>query len=370
MSQRMWERLRALAGEAAELFRWWCSELKEMAQLLLRQWPSRKTPQLLVRVTGRSASVEQRDAQGWKEIGAVPMREDGSWPEGLPGLPAELLGARAAIVLPEADLYFETMDLPLAAERQLSSVLRLQLERRLPVTLEDLLIDHEVIARDKRLGILRVRAAVAHRQPIEALRKCVTAWGLVPVSAGIAETDGALSFNLLRRRRDPIRWSPTALDRRLLRYTALAAMLLCVVVGAQWLRERITVNSETAELRAQAQRLSAQRMTLSARAAPLLSLRALATAPGAPELLANLSAAVPKSAWFTHVDLSTPADAPGQMKMTGTVGSTDEIVAALRAVPGVHNVRASSAFNGEILGHDRVEITADFQPNKAKAGAL
>jgi len=370
MKRGVRELLRDQVRAAVELFVWWRAELRDVGQFLLRQLPSRKSPELLLRVLADSATVDQRDGQGWKVIGTVPARDDGSWPAELPGLPPEVRDSRTAIALPESELYFDEIELPLAAERHLASVLRLQLERRLPVPLDVLLIDHQVIARDKRRETLRVRTAVAHRERVESLRESVIRWGLAPVSAGVAGADGIVQFNLLRRRRDPIRWVPTSLDHRLLRYAGAGAAVLIALIGIQWARERATVNRETAELHAQAQKLAAQRAALATQAAPLIAVRAVAAYPAAPELLAKLSIAVPNSAWFSHIDLATPIDAPGVIKLTGSAASTDEIIAALRAMPGVGNVQASSIFNGEILGRAGVEITAEFQPVSAKAGVL
>lgn len=370
MKGRALERLRAQAGAAVELFGWWRAELRDIAQWLLRQLPSRKSPELMLRVAPTAASLEQREAQGWKVVGTLPRGEDGSWPAELPGLPPELHGARTALVFPVSEFYFDEIDLPLAAERHLTSVLRLQLERRLPVPLEQLLVDHQVVARDKRRETLCVRTAVAHREPVENLRESAVRWGLTPIAAGVESADGVLQFNLLRRRRDPIRWSPTPLDRRLLRAAAVGIAVFCAVTGVQWMRERATVNGETVELHAQAQELAAQRVALVAQAAPLQALRAVAASPSAPELLAKMSAVVPNTAWFTHIDLAMPVGAPGSIKLTGTVESEEGIVTVLRTVPGLRNLRTSSAFAGEILGRNRVEISAEYQAPDAKVEAL
>jgi hypothetical protein len=309
-----------------------------------------------------SATLERRTEGAWQVIGTIPARVDGSWTAELPGLATEQHGTRTALVFENAEFYFDEIELPLAAERHLASVVRLQLERRLPVPLEQLLTDHQVIARDKRGETLRVRTAVAHRERVEQWRDRATSWGLTPVCAGAASAGDGLEFNLLKRRRDPLRWTPSPLDVRLMRIAVVGVFACLAVVGAQWIRERSVVNRETAELHARAQELAAQRTALTTRAAPLLALREMVAAPSSPELLAQLSAAVPGSAWFSHVDLATPAEGVGAVKLMGTVGSQDEVVAKLRALPGIRNLRSSSAFGGEILGRDRVEFSAEYQP--------
>lgn len=348
-------------GAAVELFRWWRTEMRGIGQALVRLLPSRRSPQLLLRVSEHSASLEQFTGKGWTVIGAIPRRDDGTWASELPGLAAELKHARIAIVLPAAEFYFEEFELPAAATRHLGAVLRLQLERRLPLALDQLLVDHEVVARDKQRETLRVRCAVAHREVVESWRERAAEWGLTAVSVGPMGESDQPALNLLKRRRDPIRWSPSPLDRQLLRVAAIGAGLCLALVGVQWFRERSAVNAETVELHAQAAKLETQRVALTTRAAPLVALRAIAAMPAAPQLLARLSSAVPTSAWFNHVELTVPSDGAGSVKLIGAIPSQEGVVAALRALPGVRNVHTSAAFSGNFLGRDRVEITAEYR---------
>jgi hypothetical protein len=361
--------LRDVARDAADLFTWWRGELRDLRQWLLGMLPSRRSPELLVRVGSEAATLERLEGGEWKTIGTVPVGADGAWPAELPGLPAELRGARTALVFPAADFYFDEIELPLAAESHLQAVLRLQLERRLPMALDALLTGHVVVARDKRRERLRVRVAVAHRERIEKLRASAVGWGVAPVRAGIDGDDGTMQFDLLRRRRDPMRWTPSALDRRMLMVAGAAAAALLMLVGMQWWRERAVVDEQTAELRAHALKLEMQRVALTARASPLVALRAVAAVPAAPEVLAKLSGGVPSTAWFTRVDLALPLEGPGTIKLMGSATTQDEITTALRAIPGVSNVRATSAYSGELMGRERVEITADFAAPLATAAA-
>jgi hypothetical protein len=366
MNRGVLSRLVARVGAARELFDWWRGEMRDLAQALLRQLPSRKTPELLLRVTSGSISVERRKGAASEVIGIVPMAGDGSWPAEISGLAPGLRGARAAIALLPEELHNCEFELPLAAERHLSAVLRLQLERGLPLPLDQLLMDRQIVARDRKRDTLRVRVVVAHRDRVELLRERVTGWGLNPVSAGVIATDGTPEFNLLKRRRDPIRWLPTPLDLKLLKVAAAAAAVLAVLIGVQWTRERFAVNEQIADLRAQAQKIGDARAEVSARAKPLLALQSIVASTEAPELLSKLSTAVPVTAWFSHIDLATPAGAPATLKLTGSVTSPEEVIAALNATPGVRNLKSTSAFNGEILTRERVELTAEFVPVAAK----
>ena len=345
--------LRGAARNAVELFDWWCAELRDLAQWTLRLLPSRRSPEVLLRVSGDHVSVERREGEGWKPVLAF------SPTEAPPILPSDLKGARAAIGLAADEFYFDDFELPLAAARNLVAVLALQLERRLPLPLSAVLSAHEVDSVDKKRGVMKVCVAVAHRDRIEQLRDLAVKLGLNPIAAGPLAAGDSLHFDLLRRRRDPVRWNATSLDVRLLKTAGAAAVLLAAVVGAQWIVERIQVRDEVQELRLQAERLRARRNALTAEAGPLRTLQTLSDASAAPELLALLSSAIPAPSWFSHVSLSMAASGIATLELTGEVISTEQVVQALQAVPGIRDVKTNSAFSGEIL-KERVELTAQY----------
>jgi hypothetical protein len=58
------------------------------------------------------------------------------------------------------------------------------------------------------------------------------------------------------------------------------------------------------------------------------------------------------------------------LTLTGPVVSRAEATKALAAVPGVHNLKTSSAFSGEVAGPEIVEFTADFDANQKRAAPL
>jgi len=79
---------------------------------------------------------------------------------------------------------------------------------------------------------------------------------------------------------------------------------------------------------------------------------------------------MPQGAWFTHIDIVAHVESPGVLKLTGPVISREEALKALGGIPGVRNLKASSAFNGEIVGPETVEFTADFDAAQPKAEKL
>ena len=360
--------LRRAFGVVRELALWWWGEMRDIGGQLLRLLPSRKSPQVFVRVGDTAMSVECREAHEWKVVGTVPRSADGSWPAEIPGLPKEWIGARAVLLVPESELFFCEFELPTATERQLGAVLQLQLERALPLPLAQLLYDRQIIRRDRER--LTVRVAVAHRETVEQLRDAVARWPLSLIGAGVVNEQGAPLFNFFRKRRDPLRWRPTQQDLWLLRSAAAGVGVMALVLGCLWLRERYVVNDGSAELRSQAAKLSAERETLVVTAKPLQAMQDIAGTRDAPAVLAALSSAMPQGAWFTHIDIVAHVESPGVLKLTGPVISREEALKALGGIPGVRNLKASSAFNGEIVGPETVEFTADFDAAQPKAEKL
>jgi hypothetical protein len=353
---------------AQELVAWWWNEMRDIGAQLLRFLPSRKSPQVFIRLSAGGATVECREADDWKVIGTVPAAPDGSLPGELPGLPAQFAAARAAIIVPDEELFFCEFELPAAAERQLASVLRLQLERSLPMSLDQVVFDRQIVAQGGES--LTVRVAVAHRDRIESLRDSVAAWNLLPVCAGSVNEQGAVLFNFLKRRRDPLRWHPTRLDILLMRTAAAGAGVLALVLGTMWARERYVVNTQSAELHAQAARLVNERAALLDAAQPLVQLQAIAGTRDAPAVLAALSSSMPRGSWFTHIEIVAHVDAPGRLRLTGPVDSREGAIKALGAVPGVRNIKTSSAFGGEVAGPEVVELSADFDAAQKTAAHL
>jgi len=360
--------LRRAFAVVLELALWWWGEMREIGGQLMRLLPSRKSPQVFVRVADAAMSVECREANQWKVVGTVPRLADGSWPAEIPGLPKEWMGARAVLMVPESELFYCEFELPTAAERQLGAVLQLQLERTLPLPLAQVLYDRQVVRRDRER--LTVRVAVAHRERIEQLRDAVARWPIALVGAGVVNEQGAPLFNFFRKRRDPLRWRPTGQDMLLMRTAAAGVGVMALVVGGLWLRERYVVNDGSAELHAQAAKLEAERETLVTTAKPLQAMQAIAGTRDAPAVLAALSSSMPQGAWFTHIDIVAHVESPGVLKLTGPVTSREEALTALRAIPGVRNLKAISAFNGEIVGPETVEFTADFDAVPARAEKL
>lgn len=346
-------------ADAREFVTWWWRELRDMAFSLLRRLPSRQSPMTFLRIGTDSISLERRLGNEWQRDAELPLA-NGAFPGDLPPLPVGLSNSRTAILLPESELLFRSFELPLTAERQLSAVLRLQLERALPMSIDQILFDRQITMRDRARDVLTVRVAIAHRDRVEALRELAIRWGLVPIGAGPG-TDGVLDFNLLVRRRDPLRWRPSPLDRRLMRTAAGGVALLLLTLGVMWWRERSQVGAQAAELHAQATRLADDRARVVREADPLLTLQGIVATRDAAAVLANLSQSMPPGAWFNHVEIVAPARQSGRIRLTGTTASREEAVAALRAIPGVRNLDATTVFNGQILGPDNVELAADFE---------
>jgi hypothetical protein len=353
---------------ARDIAHWWWGELRGIGLDLIRHLPSRQSPQLFVRAGRETLSIESREGSAWRVVAKVPRASEGNGNNEPPVIPSGYSGSRTAIVLAESDLFFCDFDLPAAAERELDPVLRLQLERALPIPLEQILFDRQVVTRDRHR--LAVRIAVAHRQPVEELRDRIAGWGLKPVCAGPVNEEGTPAFNLLKRKRHSLRWRPSRHDRWLLRAATALVAALALAIGALWIRERALVDAGAAELHAQAARLTIERESVIREARPLLGLQAIARTADVPAMFSALSSSMPSGNWFSHIEIAAGIDEPGRLRLIGAVAAREEALAALRGVPGIRNLEVTSAYSGELGAGESVEISAEFEAARPKAAGL
>lgn len=348
-----------------EFLAWWLGELRESFAFVVRLATTGRAVRAIVHVAGRELKLVERVGNELREI---PLAAPD--PAGAPGdisaavLRQELTDARTALSMPANEILVREFELPLAAERHLASALELQLERALPLPLASVFTDRRVIARDRQRGVLTVRVAVARREVVERWRALLLEWRLQPIAIGVVNATGDMETNFLRRRRDPIRWTVSRTDKRLL-WAAAAGLVACLLVApAQWIYERQVVGRELARTHEAAARTAADRDALLARMRPLAWLRATAAVPAAADTLATLSGSVPADAWFHFVEINARPGNAVSVRLIGSARSANDLVNSLRAVPGVQAIDSKSSFTGEFLGQERLELSFQYAPKQ------
>jgi hypothetical protein len=366
--KRLFSLLSALRGELRALWLWWVQELRECTEWLL-ELGSLRAPRLRVRLEHPQARVCRVQGEEEREIFTFTHPRGGP----LPALLANMVsgagrGARVTLVLGIEDVLLQDLTLPEVAEPQLEQLIRLKLERELPLGLAGLCVDHWVVLRRKGTRQILVRVLIAHRAPLERLREQLTAWGWRLVRVGIADEKQPrkVTGDLLPAR-GPRRELFGPGDRRLLLGAAalLAAWGLAVLLG--WGYERIQVGSELRQAEIAAGAVRQLRARLERDSAPARALIELQQRPDAADGLPALTDAVPLDSWVSGLDVTTSAGSLA-IRLSAFTPVATLLADQLSHMPSFHAVRLLTANSAGLGSGDRLELSASFAPSARAPG--
>lgn len=333
----------SLREEATAFVSWWLHELRDCAAAFLaRVVPGFARP-IVVELDGDAATV----------IAGAERT-----PLACPESPPEHV-ARAVLVLRERDVLVHELVLPAAVERDLDSVVDLQLERELPMRREHLCVYSQILRRDREHQRITIRVIAVHRQRIEGVQRRAVEHGLRPVRIGVALRGGELCGDLLPRRARPDRLRVTPLDRRLAITAGALTVLCCGVIAGQWIYERVQVNKELARVQALAREADRTARELGRQSASGTALIALVSKADALDVLSALTTSVPTDSWAYEIEVAPGQGDVLQVKLDGFAPTAATLVNVLERAPEIERVRlVSSASAGIGTGKDRLKLTA------------
>ena len=177
-----------------EFLRWWISQLAELLPRSLRRSGAGRDDAVLVTPIGLLG-------QGIDAV-ALDLRRNGRETElgrfslGAADLAQTVRAAGRPVVLrlPEGDLLGKTVNLPLAAERNLKQVLAFEMDRETPFAADELYWTHRVAAADRKNGRLSIRLLLVPKEKLAPLLRALGNVGLVPWRAEIASGPDAGSY--------------------------------------------------------------------------------------------------------------------------------------------------------------------------------
>ncbi|CAG4914586.1 unnamed protein product [Acidocella sp. C78] len=161
-------------------------------------------PGALRRPGGRDAAVTVTAAAGAPPAAAEVTQEGRGGGSAL-GRLGQM--RRSAVIRPVvlrlrgAGALIRRVTLPAAARRDLAAALAFEIDRLTPFTAEEVLVAHEIVARDPAQGLLHVRLAVLPRAWIAGLLAALGEAGFAAVRIEAAGTEGEAVFALPGARR-------------------------------------------------------------------------------------------------------------------------------------------------------------------------
>jgi hypothetical protein len=376
MSWRGFEKTRRwmqrVREEYTSLSSWWLHEMREaFADLKQRLAPGRphRTTISLSRTAGtvvqqwRNGTIKSAEFQR-TQTGDLPADRSEFWPA------ATTDAATAHVVLPKSAILMRRIWLPANAEHNLTPLVELQLERELPIPRDQVHVDWRIEARNRDRTKIEVVIGIVWRSEIERLVSAMSQWKLRVASIAVDQDGDAPSFNFAPRRTRRSTSRLARVDRLLVISAAIFWLAYAGVIGAQWMRERIVVTEALAEMTAPTLRVEHMRAELDQRRRPMLTLLQLMAAPSSAEVLADLTAAVPRDSWLQQLEIRSLDDNSSLIKLTAITPTATQLVNQLEQSPRFENVALQSAGTmGLGMARDRAELSARWLKPSVEAGA-
>lgn len=228
-------------------FDWWRQQLLELlpsgvARAVARRADAvileldRDIAKLLVRRDGAIALMRQAkaDENGFRELGqALTTVED---------LPSTVI-----LRLPPASVLQKPVSLPLAAKRNLKTVLGFEMDRETPFARDEVYWDFAVDREDKAAGRVYVELSIVPRAAVDPVIDNLRAVGIAIDGVEISEGTGGgaiIRFAPMRR------WQWLTADRPLLALTAGAATLFLLAILTPFIRQEFALSAANATINA------------------------------------------------------------------------------------------------------------------------
>jgi general secretion pathway protein L len=268
--------------------------------------------------------------RGGQESVTAALRLDGGT---APALPARL---PTVLRLPRGSVLRREMTLPVAAERDLASVVGFEIDRLTPFTAEEILWGVEGMRRDGAQK-LRFSLLLTLRAPVEALLAALARQSLVP--AYIEDATGRIALGAGKARPDRLKQYGMA---------GLCAVLAIACIVVPFIRVQGALQDTQAQidaLRPFAMQAATLRQRLAVAQSGQAAIAAAAQEGDALQILAALTAALPDGTWLTDFTLKS-----GDLTIDGESSNAAKLIAVLAAAPGFHNPAFSAPVTRAING--------------------
>ena len=339
-------------------FDWWMQELREVRASIAERYSSMRSPRFQLSLfADRAVLGRMGDATGEQRTfeiidGQLPAL-DAVWTAEKPR------NGRIELVLADSEVLVFKLQLPPMAEHELNDAVELQLERKLPLSREQLYVDWVVTQkhsdRSRTISVAAVRRA---RMDQWAERLRAWPWRLGRVNC--RDLDGVVRFDLLPRSIQRVTFSFGRREVLLAWFAAGLVVGLGLLTAGQWMYERTSLAKRIEEASAQVAEVRQLRAVLNRESRPLIAIRQLAQAPAAGSALVALSNTLPTDTWLYQTDVRAVAAAAPVITMEGYAPSAATLVQMLeqaRQFSSIQLIETSAAESGL----NRIKLQAQLQ---------
>jgi hypothetical protein len=351
-----------IRAEATALLAWWLEELRACGEGILGRIAPRSLTRTLIELDadgGRVFTVRGKDRQSVLEF---TCDAPGAWPEDLErfGPVDGIQDTRAVVALASEFALVHRIVLPRALEREIDQVIPLQLERESPLPADRVALDWWISQRSRAHGRITVEVLIVHRAVVERVKSLARAVRVELVGIGLASEKKGVVGDFLGARRhvSPLRLNTT--EARLAFSAATLAVLGALLIGGQWVYERIKVGRALNETRPHAVHVDHLKNQFREEAAPGVALASLMREPDALDVLTALAEAVPKDSWAYELDISTQSPQAAEIKASTFTPTATLLVDLVGRSPQFEHVRLVSATSAGLGLGDRLQLTAHW----------
>ncbi len=355
---------RELTAHIGQFWSWWSTELKQCIprQLLQHFYPD--TPEVLVAIREGEARFYQ-STEATSEPFITVKLDELERPERLAEVNATLStypqGTYLAVTLGAQQTLCQQVQLPIATESNLDSVIRFEIDRLTPYSPDEVLHAHRIIGRHPETDQIAIELDVVPRALVKALMEslsslCLPVLALYPHvgeenhwPASKVNMLGAEQKNGDSRFNQRTRYSAVAVAALLLLVLALPIMFLNM--KSQDLEARLDA------VRQQGSQLSEQRAMLDERhAARSELLRRRQEMPSKLQLIDELTRLLPDHTWVSRLSVEDTV-----VKLAGESSEASQLIEILDQSPNFHNVRFDSpVIRNSRSEQDRYEIRLEL----------
>jgi len=306
----------------AEIAAWWLAQMRSLIPEALRFGDTGQDA-LLIAIDRPDPALPLHAAPS----GSLWMRQRGQetlfgrLPANGATLPANRLAV--GLRLPPETVLTRDVTLPLAAGRQLLSVMRFELDRLTPFAADALYWGISGVTADRTRGRLHLQLAFVLREPLEPLLQALAGQQLFP--SFIEAPNGRIALNAAAPRR---RLLPAVLP-------VLCGLLALACLVSPFLRQQIALNAAAqviAQQQPAAQVAMRLRSRLSTAAFGRTAIAQAQRAGDAMQVLAELTDALPDDTWLDDLTLKS-----GILTIDGQSADAAALIGRLSAAPGLQD---------------------------------
>ncbi|SHM70426.1 general secretion pathway protein L [Pseudomonas asturiensis] len=329
LRDRVVQQWRGSLGQQA--WQWWSAELRACLPPRVRQWLVRET-------------VEQ--------IHAWPLVEP---------IAATGADAQKILLLPPSLVLVQTLQLPVAAARSLSTVIGYELDRFTPFDAGQL---YFVARRESRnASFIHVTLVAVLRKRLDAILEECAALGLRPDAVDVGTPGQRMGIDLLPA---PLRPQQSRSGHRLQRWLLWICVGLLLGTMLLWLNDRQRLLGEMqAEVKAQRAQVSEvqhlrQQLTNTLGAANYL-LRHKAAQPPLSALLSELTACLPSDTWIEHLEINDSAE----VAFAGQSAKASALIARVKDCHSLDNAQFQGVIQPDSkTGKDQYSLRAHLHQSQ------